>query len=108
MRTIDRTVIDTAIANKEWPAALAALRQFWRESPSLAGAQLVLDRIGKIEYGAPRPLCRLAVLRSFTLEPALPMLRASAALHGIDVAVQVGDFNTYVQDILTPTSALYS
>ena len=108
MTRIDRAAIDTAIENKAWPAALAALRQFWRDSPGLAGAQLVLDRIKKIEHGAPSVPCRLAVLRSFTLEPALPMLRASCALHGIDLTVQVGDFNTYVQDILTPTSDLYS
>src|SRR4029450_6575908 len=51
--------------------------------------------------------CRLALLRSFTVEPLVPLLHAAACAHGITLEVHVGAFNTYVQDILDPASALY-
>src|ERR1019366_2217040 len=50
---------------------------------------------------------RVAILRSFTLEPAIPLLRAEAFLHGIDLTHQDGDFNAYAQKILDPDSSLY-
>src|SRR6266550_379046 len=103
-----RESVDTAIAREEWAAALAGLRELYRETPGLATAQFILDRIGKVELAGHRIDCRVAVLRSFTLEPMLPLLRASSALHGVDITTHIGDFNTYVQDILTPESALYA
>ena len=50
---------------------------------------------------------KLAILRSFTVEPIVPLLRAEAFAYGIDLEVHVGDFNTYVQDILDGQSSLY-
>jgi FkbH-like protein len=55
----------------------------------------------------PQRQCRIALVRSFTVEPAIPLLCAAAALDGIDVRVQIGGFNTYVQDILNEESSLY-
>jgi FkbH-like protein len=46
----------------------------------------------------------LAVLRSFTIEPLVPVLRAAAFLAGIDLDVRLGQFNTYAQEILDPGS----
>lgn len=50
---------------------------------------------------------RLAILRSFTVEPMVPLLRAAAFCAGIDLAVYVSDFNAYVQAITDRESALY-
>jgi FkbH-like protein len=50
---------------------------------------------------------RLAILRSFTVEPVIPLLRAGAFLRGIDLSVYMGDFNAYAQEILDASSALY-
>jgi FkbH-like protein len=50
---------------------------------------------------------RLAILRSFTVEPAVPLLRASAFSVGIDLTVQLGDFNAYAQELLDAGSSLY-
>jgi FkbH-like protein len=50
---------------------------------------------------------KLAILRSFTVEPIVPLLRAEAFSYGIDLEVHVGDFNTYVQDMLDGQSSLY-
>jgi FkbH-like protein len=50
---------------------------------------------------------KLAILRSFTVEPIVPLLRSEAFAYGIDLEVHVGDFNTYVQDLLDSQSSLY-
>src|SRR5207237_8919381 len=50
---------------------------------------------------------RMAIVRSFTLEPAVPMLRASAFCTGIDLTVNLSDFNAYAQEILDTKSSLY-
>jgi FkbH-like protein len=51
---------------------------------------------------------RVAFLRSFTLEPAIPLLRAEAYANGIDLDVRIGDFNAYSQEILDKESTLYT
>jgi FkbH-like protein len=48
------------------------------------------------------------VLRSFTVEPAIPLLRASAFCNQIDLTVQLGDFNAYAQELLDHKSSLYA
>jgi FkbH-like protein len=50
----------------------------------------------------------MAILRSFTVEPLLPLLRAGAFCYGIDLAVKIGDFNAYAQEILDEQSSVYS
>lgn len=81
------------------------LKRLFRNAPTLANAQLVLKRIA--QTGRQMTPVRLAVLRSFTIEPVLPLLQASAALYGVDITSHVGEFNTIAQEILDPNSALY-
>jgi FkbH-like protein len=95
-----RTAIDAAIEGREWPSALALLDRHFHDSPSIGSAQLTLDRVRRIEHPGPRTGLRLAVLRSFTVEPVLPLLRAAAALRGLDLEVWTGGFNTYAQELL--------
>jgi len=104
---ITRQSIDQLIADRQYNQAFAGLRHLFRESPHLGNAQFVLSRVPQIESIPAAVPYRLAVLRSFTIEPVLPLLRASALLQGIDLTVQVGEFNTYAQDMLDPGSALY-
>ena len=99
-------LIDNAIARQEWNLAMMRLKQYFRESPNLASAQFVSDRMKRIGGSTNLP-CRMAIVRSFTLEPVILLLQALALLHGIDVTVQVGNFNTYAQDMLDPGSNLY-
>src|SRR5579871_4644776 len=97
---ITRQSIDQLIADRQYNQAFAGLRHLFRESPHLGNAQFVLSRVPQIESIPAAVPYRLAVLRSFTIEPVLPLLRASALLQGIDLTVQVGEFNTYAQDML--------
>ncbi|HKB05169.1 MAG TPA: HAD-IIIC family phosphatase, partial [Gemmataceae bacterium] len=73
--------------------------------PATAG--FVVSRFEKLRPSLSLVPHRLAILRSFTVEPVVPLLRAAAFLAGIDLTVHVGDFNTYAQEILDANSTLY-
>ncbi len=87
--------------------AFAALGAFWRENPWPAAARFVLSKFAQLRPALAVTSCKLAILRSFTVEPVVPLLRAGAAVSGIDLVVQVGEFNTYAQEILDPASRFY-
>jgi FkbH-like protein len=54
-----------------------------------------------------RPL-RAWFARSYTVEPVVPYLEVEAALAGVRLELNTGDFGTFRQDILDPSSALYA
>ena len=68
----------------------------------------MVSRIDAFRGHLPLIPRRLAILRSFTVEPVVPLVRAMAFVNGIDLNVQVGQFNAYVQEILNQDSSLYS
>ena len=87
----------------------AALRlaELWREAPGPSAAGFVVSRLEKLRGSLALSPFRLALERSFTVEPVVPVLRAGAFCAGLDLAVYMGQFNTYAQEILDPESALY-
>ncbi|MGE3539062.1 MAG: HAD-IIIC family phosphatase [Candidatus Tectimicrobiota bacterium] len=95
------------VAQGQWQQAYGALVDLWHQQPSLATANYLLASYARLQPHLTLTPCRLALLRSFTVEPLVPLLQAAAFVHGIALEVQVGDFNTYAQDILNPASALY-
>lgn len=90
-------------------AELAALRlaELWRNESGAGAAAFVVSRYEKLREKLPLARYRLAILRSFTVEPAVPLLRAAAFASGIDLTVRLGDFNAYPQEILDEQSSLY-
>ena len=90
-----------------WIEAQHALADLWQDQPSAATAAYVLDRMPLLRKHLPFKSCRVAILRSFTVEPLVPLLRAAASINGIELTVHVGGFNTYVQEMLDGDSALY-
>lgn len=102
-----RAAIDAALAAADVTSAREHALKFWRNNPNASTARFLLGRIGGlwpdhiVEH-------RVAILRSFTVEPLTPLLQAEAALAGCRLAVWVGDFNAYGQEILDPTSGLYA
>ena len=102
-----RNEIDQAIADMQVGRALSLLKELWRAEPSLAMAPFVIDRFGKLDGAPPSVACNLLVLRSFTVEPVVPLARAAALCYGMDLSVRVGQFNSYVQEILDSSSTLY-
>ena len=95
------------LAQAQWDMAYGALIDLWNQQPSLATAHCLLASYERLQQHVPLTPCRLALLRSFTVEPLVPLLQAAAFAHGIALEAYVGAFNTYTQDILDPASALY-
>lgn len=87
--------------------AAARINELWRKQGDLATAGFVCSRYEKLRGKLPLIPHRTVILRSFTVEPILPLLRAECFCAGIDLAVQVGDFNAYSQEILDSGSSLY-
>lgn len=99
--------IDDLISLGNAARADARLAELWFSESSSAAAPFVISRYEKLRGLQHFSSHRLAILRSFTIEPVIPLLRASAFTYGIDLSIHVGDFNTYAQEILDPNSSLY-
>jgi len=97
-----RSEIDALMSQGHPNAAEIRLTKLWRAESNPAAAAFVVSRFEKLRGKVSLTPFRLAILRSFTVEPAVPLLRASAFCTGIDLSVQVGDFNAYAQEILDP------
>jgi FkbH-like protein len=106
-----RAEVDGLIAQEAFDIALRRLAELWRRDPASGTASFVISRLDELREKTGDKLAltkfKLAILRSFTVEPIVPLLRAEAFSYGIDLEVHVGDFNTYVQDMLDGQSSLY-
>ena len=106
-----RAEIDALIAQGTFDLASRRLAELWRRDPASGTASFVTSRLDELREKTRDNLAltkfKLAILRSFTVEPIVPLLRADAFAYGIDLEVHVGDFNTYAQDILDGQSSLY-
>jgi FkbH-like protein len=71
--------------------------------PAYAALANLLDSLEK--FGL-EPL-RIAVLRNFTVEPVLPVLRGELALLGFFPNLYVGEFDAIAEDVYNPDSPLY-
>ncbi len=91
----------------EEPQALYRLAQSFSRAPTMVNAQVVLNHFSQVRDLLALSAYRVAILRSFTLEPVVPLLRAAALSRGVDLDVQVGGFNSYGEEILDPNSRLY-
>src|ERR1051326_1526118 len=102
-----RKQVQESLARGDAAAALGGLAMLWAREPGPATAGFINTTFEKVKPAAAVP-CRVAFLRSFTVEPIVPLLRAGAAVSGIDVSAWVGDFNTYQQEGIDPASRLYA
>ncbi|MGA9354088.1 MAG: HAD-IIIC family phosphatase [Terriglobales bacterium] len=102
-----RADIDAHIVEGNFERAGLALGELWRREPGSSTASFVSARIDQLRDKLPLAKFKLAILRSFTVEPILPLLRAEAFALGIDLEIQLGDFNAYVQEIVDAGSSLY-
>jgi FkbH-like protein len=85
-------------------AALARLSRDPGFGAHLTAAS-ALDELGPAETGLPE--LRVAVLRNFTVEPLLPVVKAQIALAGFHPVLYVGDFDAVARDALDAGSPLY-
>jgi FkbH-like protein len=102
-----RQEIDRLIGEGNAAAASIALRELWTNEKSPAAAAFVVSRFERLRPQLGLLPYRVAVLRSFTVEPMVPLFRATAFIGGFDLSVHLSDFNAYPQEILDPGSSLY-
>ena len=102
-----RASVDVAILKGDHAGALHSLAQVWQHHSGPATAAFVNTRLSKLPSNSVRRVS-VAVLRSFTIEPILPLLRAGAALNRLALDIHIGGFNTYAQEILDEQSPLYT
>jgi FkbH-like protein len=102
-----RKEVDDFIATGGASQAALRLAELWRKESGTGTAAFLVSRFEKLRGELPLSSYRLLILRSFTVEPAIASLRASAFVNGIDLTVQLGDFNAYAQAILDADSSLY-
>ena len=98
---------EQALAAGDKTTARVALRHIFETRPNLTNAQLVLKYANELGFRTSGDQFKVAILRAYTVEPLVPLLQASATLAGLNLRIEVGGFNTYVQDILSPDSWLY-
>jgi hypothetical protein len=92
-----RAQVDALIAEGAFDLAARRLAELWRRDPAPATAGFVVSRIDDLRGKTRDQFAlkfKLAILRSFTVEPIVPLLRAEAFAYGIDLGVHVGDFDT--------------
>ena len=102
-----RKEIDGLIVSGEAAKAQLLLARLWRENPGSAPAGFVVSRLEPLSSYLSPISCRIAILRSFTVEPIVPLLRAAALINGLELTVQIGDFNAYAQEMIDRKSNLY-
>ena len=102
-----RERIEDDLNQGRWGLARQHMALLWERDPTMAAAgHLLRGRARMSEHAALLPY-RVAILRSFTVEPLVPLLRAGALAGGLDLDVHLGGFNAWRQEILDPGSSLY-
>ncbi|HEY6989733.1 MAG TPA: HAD-IIIC family phosphatase [Bryobacteraceae bacterium] len=103
-----RAEIDQALAQEDWQAARRGLERLGNVERSSAAASFAMSRYERLRPYLSLTPGRLAILRSFTVEPLVPLLRARAFAGGLDLEVHVGGFDNYAQQMLDSRSELYA
>src|ERR1019366_887150 len=102
-----RKDVDRAIAIGDAALAARMLASAWEVEPGSALAGFVASRYDRIAGRLGLLKQRWAILRSFTVEPVVPILKAGAYAGGVVLETHLGEFNAYAQEMLDPGSALY-
>ena len=104
---LQRTALATALVRGAYDAAARLLAEAMHNAPSTGDAAFVVAQFESIAARLPLVPTRIFLLRSFTIEPVVPYLRARCFAAGIDATVAVGGFNTYAQELIDASSAMY-
>ena len=96
-----------AVAAKDTAGMLVYAQQLLTTNPTIAIAQQIVNTLPLGLPGRPPVRRKVAILRSFTIETLIPFLMSLARIHGIELIVRVGEFDSYSQEIIDPNSWLY-
>jgi FkbH-like protein len=104
--TLRDQIRDAAQAGN-WALVQRGLRSLWAVEATPAAANYIMSYADRLRGRVSLSPCRVEFLRSFTIEPVIPLLRAASLIEGLDLEVRIGAFNTYAQDMLDIKSPLY-
>lgn len=77
--------------------------------PTYSAYTAAANVLGRVAPEASNlPSLRVAILRNFTLDPLIPVIKGEIALAGFCPVIYLGDYDTIAQDVLDPDSALYA
>jgi FkbH-like protein len=114
MKMVDREWLESQresfkslVFNGRVDQAVQSIKSIWMTMPSLSLASLINNSFKDVAVGYFTKR-NVFILRSSTIEPLIPFLKASGYLFGFDLTISVGEFNTYSQEILDSTSQLYA
>jgi hypothetical protein len=102
-----KTAYKTAVDENNLAVAANLASRLLSLSPTLGTAQLIVNTLTQEIPGRLSVKKKVAFLRSYTVEPAIPLMRALSRIYGIDLIVKVGAFNAYTQEIIDTSSWLY-
>lgn len=102
-----RESIEAALAAGRYGEARSAVEAMWRAQPTVASANYVMECAGRWREALPGRPWRVYFLRSFTVEPLVPLLRAGGVLAGLELTVGVGPLGATMQEVLAGESELY-
>jgi FkbH-like protein len=103
-----RREIEELLGAGQWTKAIACLGILWEREASPALAGFVFSVYKELRNRVERKPHRFAILRSFTVEPIVPILKACAFTSSIDLTIHLGEFNAYTQELLDGDSPLYT
>lgn len=103
-----RQQIEQALREERFAEAKLLGARMWAQAPTPATASFLTRTAEALRGHVAMAPFSLRILRSFTVEPAVPLLRAGALAGGIDLTVSLSEFNAYPQEFLDPSSALYT
>lgn len=103
-----RQEIEHLVSTGEASGAERLLAELWRTEKTASAASFLVRQYEQLRPRLKLLPYRLAILRSFTVEPMVPLLRAAAFIANIDLSVQLSDFNAHTQEVIDPASRLYS
>jgi FkbH-like protein len=103
-----RAETEAAIDRGEWPKAARLAQSLWAQDASSATAHFIATCFETLRPHLAFLPHRCAILRSFTVEPLVPLLRASAFTAGIELTIHLGEFNNYQRELVDPASALFA
>ena len=86
--------------------AVRMLSAYWAAGRSPAAAQYTVGQFEDLVPSLSLTRCRMAILRSFSVEPVVPVVRAGAFTAGIELEVRLSGFNAYMQELLETDGAL--
>lgn len=106
--TGNRQEIEALLAAGQWARAAGQIGILWEHEAGTALAGFVVSAFEKMRGHLDLRRHRCAILRSFTVEPLVPLLKACGFIAGMDLSVHLGQFNTYAQEILDESGPLYA